>query len=64
MKKMLKPGQNVGKNGGIYKNISKTGKPLGAYATVPDNKILPPTKKKGSHWEKVKITPHNIRNKN
>jgi hypothetical protein len=38
-----KPGTNVGKQGGIYQEVGPKGGAKPNYATVPDNKPLPPT---------------------
>jgi len=54
-----KPGQNVGKKGGIFQEIGPRGGKQQNYAAVPDNRPLPPTKKPGHGWVPVKITPDN-----
>lgn len=56
-----KPGQNTGKNGGIYQQVGPKGGLKPNYVTVPDNKPLPPTTTPGSEWKPVKITPDSKR---
>ena len=51
------PGTNVGDKGGIYQQIGPRGGKQSNYATVADNKPLPPTTKPGHTWSPVKITP-------
>jgi hypothetical protein len=53
----LKPGQNPGKNGGIYQEVGPRGGKQPNYTTVPDNRQMPPTTKPGNSWEPVKVTP-------
>jgi len=53
----LKPGQNSGKDGGIYKEKGPRGGNKDNYATIPDNKSAPPTSKPNSTWNPVKKTP-------
>lgn len=48
MSKIQKPGTNVGKNGGIFQEVGPRGDAKSNYATVADNKILPPTTQAGS----------------
>jgi len=57
----IKPGQNTGKKGGIFQQVSPSGKPVSNYVTVPDNRPLPPTTKAGHVWVPVAITPNNKR---
>lgn len=57
----LKPGQNSGGNGGIYREIGPRGGKTDNYSTIPDNKSAPPTSKPGSSWEQVKRTPDSKR---
>lgn len=52
-----KPGTNTGNNGGIYQETGPQGGKKPNFATVADNKPLPPTSKPGSTWTPVKITP-------
>jgi hypothetical protein len=54
-----KPGQNTGKNGGIYQEIGPRGGAKENYAAVPDNKPLPPTSQPGHFWKQIKRTPDN-----
>lgn len=56
-----KPGQSTGKNGGIYQEVGPRGGKKDNYATVPDNKPLPPTSQPGHGWEQVKRTPDSKR---
>ena len=56
-----KPGQNTGRGGGIYREIGPRGGAKPNYATVPDNKPLPPTSGAGSTWKPVKVTPDSKR---
>jgi len=57
----LKPGQNTGKNGGIYQERGPRGGKVGNYSTIPDNKPAPPTSKPNSTWERVNRTPDSHR---
>ena len=57
----LKPGQNSGKNGGIFQEIGPRGGKQSNYATIPDNRQAPPTTKPNSSWEPVKRTPNGNR---
>jgi hypothetical protein len=56
-----KPGTNVGKNGGIFQEVGPRGGAKPNYATVADNKILPPTTKAGNGWTPVDRTPDSRR---
>ena len=56
-----KPGQNTGKDGGIYHEVGPRGGKKDNWATVPDNKPLPPTSQSGREWERVKRTPDSKR---
>lgn len=56
-----KPGQNTGNNGGIYQEVGPRGGKKENYATVPDNKNLPPTSQPGHKWEPIKKTPDSKR---
>lgn len=56
-----KPGTNVGKQGGIYQEVGPKGGAKSNYATVPDNKSLPPTTKPGHGWTPVQKTPDSRR---
>ena len=56
-----KPGQNTGKDGGIYQEVGPRGGKKDNYATVPDNKNLPPTSQQGHEWERIKRTPDSKR---
>ena len=61
MANSMKPGQNTGKNGGIYQEVGPRGGNKPNYTTVPDNKPLPPTTKPGHGWEPVHVTPDSKR---
>ena len=56
-----KPGTSTGNQGGIYQEIGPKGSPRPNYATVPDNKPLPPTTTPGSTWKPLKVTPDSKR---
>ncbi|MQA38630.1 hypothetical protein GEV02_10745 [Rugamonas sp. FT29W] len=53
----LKPGQNSGKDGGIYEEKGSRGGKTGNFSTIADNKTAPPTSKPGNTWDQVKRTP-------
>lgn len=57
----IKPGQNSGKNGGIYQEIGPRGGVKNNYATIPDNHKAPPTQNPGSSWTQIKRTPNSSR---
>ncbi|MDT0206986.1 MULTISPECIES: hypothetical protein [Serratia] len=57
----LKPGQNSGKNGGIFQEIGPRGGEKDNYATVRDDQRMPPTQNPGSTWKEVKRTPDSKR---
>lgn len=57
----MKPGQNTGKNGGIFQEVGPRGGKQPNFSTVPDHKSLPPTTRPGHGWEPVKITPDSKR---
>ena len=61
MTKSLKPGQNTGNRGGIFQEVGPRGGRQQNYATVPDNRQLPPTTKPGHGWAPVKVTPDSNR---
>ncbi|HFI8044385.1 TPA: hypothetical protein ACGSGH_004024 [Escherichia coli] len=52
-----KPGENTGKNGGIYQEVGPRGGKKDNFATVKDNERLPPTTKPGHGWVLDKRTP-------
>ena len=56
-----KPGQTTGKSGGIYQQVGPRGGKQPNYATVADNKPLPPTTKPGHEWRRVRRTPDSAR---
>lgn len=55
------PGTNVGRQGGIYREVGPRGGVRDNFTTVSDNKPLPPTTSPGSTWKPVKITPDSKR---
>ena len=57
MTKPQKPGTNTGSNGGIFQEVGPQGGKRPNYATVADNKPLPPTTKPNSGWVPLKTTP-------
>ena len=57
----LKPGQNSGGEGGIYREKGPRGGNTDNYATIPDNHTAPPTQKPGNHREQIKRTPDSKR---
>jgi hypothetical protein len=57
----LKPGQDTGKNGGIYQQVGPQGGKQPNYTTVPDHRPMPPTSKPGHSWAPVKVTPNSNR---
>lgn len=56
-----KPGTSTGNQGGIYQETGPRGGKLPNYATVADNKPLPPTTKPGNTWSPVRVTPDSKR---
>ncbi|AOM40166.1 hypothetical protein [Xenorhabdus hominickii] len=56
-----KPGENTGKDGGIYREVGPRGGKTDNFATVRDNEKLPPTSKSGNTWELDKRTPNSKR---
>lgn len=61
MAKSMKPGQSTGDKGGIFQEVGPRGGKQPNFATVADNKPLPPTTKPGHSWEPVKVTPDSKR---
>lgn len=61
MSNTKKPGENTGKQGGIFQEVGPRGGEKPNYSTVADNKPLPPTTKPGHEWKPVKITPDSER---
>lgn len=53
----LKPGENSGKDGGIFQEKGPRGGMKDNHATIPDNRRAPPTSKPDSTWEQTKRTP-------
>ena len=53
----LKPGQNSGRDGGIYQEKGPRGGKVDNFATIADNRRAPPTSKPGNQWEQTKRTP-------
>lgn len=56
-----RPGENTGNNGGIFQETGAKGGLRPNFATVADNKPLPPTSKPNSFWVPVKTTPNSKR---
>ncbi|QRE76258.1 hypothetical protein F1D61_24220 [Methylobacterium aquaticum] len=56
-----KPGTNTGNDGGIFREVGPRGGERNNFATVPDNKRLPPTTTPGGQWKQVKRTPDSDR---
>lgn len=56
-----RPGENTGKNGGIFQETGPKGGLRPNFATVADNKPLPPTSKPNSAWVQVQTTPDSKR---
>lgn len=57
----LKPGENTGRNGGIYQEVGPRGGEKQNFATVADNKPLPPTTAPRHSWKPVTRTPDSKR---
>lgn len=53
-----KPGENTGKDCGIYQEVGPRGGKKDNVATVKDNEKLPPTTKPGNEWVLDKRTPN------
>lgn len=56
-----RPGQNTGRDGGIFQEVGPRGGSRPNFATVADNKPLPPTSKPNSEWKPVARTPTSTR---
>ena len=56
-----RPGENTGNQGGIFQEMGAKGGLKPNFATVPDNKPLPPTTKPNSFWVPVNTTPNSKR---
>ncbi|MBP9035016.1 MAG: YjzC family protein [Rhodocyclaceae bacterium] len=56
-----KPGTSTGNQGGIYQETGPRGGKVPNFATVADNKPLPPTTKPGNTWTPMKVTPDSKR---
>lgn len=56
-----RPGENTGNQGGIFQEMGAKGGLKPNFATVADNKSLPPTSKPKSFWVPVKTTPDSKR---
>ncbi len=56
-----KPGTSTGNQGGIYQETGPRGGKVPNFATVADNKPLPPTTKPGNTWTQMKVTPDSKR---
>lgn len=56
-----KPGENTGKDGGIFQEVGPRGGKKDNFAAVPDGKVMPPTSKPGHEWAQVERTPDSKR---
>ncbi|MEM6439466.1 MAG: hypothetical protein AAF763_07230 [Pseudomonadota bacterium] len=56
-----RPGENTGKDGGIYREQGPRGGKVDNFATVRDNERLPPTTKSGNTWVRSTRTPDSKR---
>lgn len=61
MANKIKPGENTGKNGGVYQEVGPRGGKKENFSTIRDNQKAPPTQKPGSSWERIKRTPDSKR---
>jgi len=61
MSDKLKPGQNTGKDGGIYQEVGPRGGLKDNFATIRDNQKAPPTQKPGHSWKRISRTPDSSR---
>ena len=61
MTKNLKPGENSGKDGGIYQEVGPRGGRKDNFSTIPDDHTVPPTTEPGHSWQQVKRTPDSKR---
>lgn len=52
-----KPGSNTGGSGGIFQEVGPRGGAKPNFATVPDNRPLPPTSAPGHTWKPIARTP-------
>ncbi|SHM15399.1 hypothetical protein SAMN05216428_11566 [Nitrosospira sp. Nsp11] len=57
----MKPGSSTGNDGGIFQQVGPRGGKQPNFATVPDNKPLPPTTQPGHTWVPVQTTPDSKR---
>lgn len=57
MTKTIKPGENTGKDGGIYQEIGPRGGRKPNYTTIKDNQKAPPTTEPGHKWIQIHKTP-------
>ena len=56
-----RPGTYTGTSGGIFQEVTPSGTPRPNFATVPDNRPLPPTTKPGNTWKPIHTTPNSKR---
>jgi len=56
-----KPGENTGRDGGIYQEQGPRGGKVDNFSTVPDRTSLPPTTKPGNTWVPLERTPDSKR---
>lgn len=57
----IKPGQNPGNKGGIFREQGPRGGQTNNWATIPDNRRAPPTSQPGATWVPTKVTPDSKR---
>mgnify|MGYP003623521428 CR=1 FL=1 len=57
MGKELKPGENSGNDGGIFREVGPRGGLHDNYATIADDKIAPPTSSPNCTWVQIERTP-------
>lgn len=56
-----RPGENSGDDGGIYREQGPRGGLRDNYATVADDRRMPPTQSPGAVWRRVRRTPDSNR---
>lgn len=61
MTQKYKPGQNTGRDGGIYQEVGPRGGLKDNHSTVRDNQRLPPTTTPGNSWVRTNRTPDSKR---
>lgn len=61
MKTIKQPGESSGEDGGIYREVGPRGGLRPNWATVFDDRKMPPTQSPGSAWRRVRRTPDSQR---